>query len=61
MDTEKGVENMVENFVSEKQKNLENMMHLGSMDRWRNHFSEFRRISAILLIEMLRLEYSSDF
>ena len=36
MDTEKVVEKMFENFVVEKQKNLENKMHFGSMDRWKN-------------------------
>ena len=36
MDTEKGVEKMFENFVVEKQKTLENKMHFGSMDRWKN-------------------------
>ena len=36
MDTEKVVEKMFENFVVEKQKNLENKMHFGNMDRWKN-------------------------
>ena len=36
MDTEKVVEKMFENFAVEKQKTLENKMHFGSMDRWKN-------------------------
>ena len=36
MDTEKVVEKMFENFVVEKQKNLENKMHFGNTDRWKN-------------------------
>ena len=36
MDTEKGVEKMFEKFVVEKLKTLENKMHFGSMDHWKN-------------------------
>ena len=46
MDTEKGIENVLENFVSEKQKNLENIMHFGNMDRWRN--KQYRLVKSLL-------------
>ena len=44
MDTEKGDEKMFENFVVEKQKTLENKMHFGSMDRWKNKQCRFFRL-----------------
>ena len=58
MDTEKGVEKMFENFVVEQQKTLENKMHFGSMDRWKNKQCRLAKSLLVLLpakIELLLL------
>ena len=52
MDTEKVVEKMFENFAVEKQKTLENKLHFGSMDRWKN---EQCRLAKSLLWDFFQL------
>ena len=58
MDTEKSVEKMFEKFVVEKLKTLENKMHFGSMDRWKNKQCRLAKSLLVLLpvkIELLLL------
>ena len=54
MDTEKGVEKMFEKFVVEKLKTLENKMHFGSMDHWKN--KQCRLVQSLLVLLPVKIE-----